>query len=137
MKQNATISNCPITYLKTHFCKKLQNFGMRVVLLMVQKFPFPTTWDVSNLANHEINYQPSTFGPNSRPPLSIGFAIVLSLELDDPNALARRTTVLLDDTWLEGHGFLEACGKLLWRVVGQGVLQANVHRCHLRQQTMR
>ena len=79
--------------------------------------------------------KPTEFvAPKISPPLSIGFTIVLSLQLDDPNALTRRTTVLLDDTRLEGHGFLEACGKLLWRVVGQGIFQANVHCCHLRQQ---
>mmetsp|Transcript_17844 Transcript_17844/g.47181 ORF Transcript_17844/g.47181 Transcript_17844/m.47181 type:complete len:388 (+) Transcript_17844:634-1797(+) len=54
-------------------------------------------------------------------------AVLAGLELDDPNALSSRATVLLDDARLEGHCFLEACSELCGIIVGQGVLQADAH----------
>mmetsp|Transcript_94739 Transcript_94739/g.240948 ORF Transcript_94739/g.240948 Transcript_94739/m.240948 type:complete len:536 (+) Transcript_94739:842-2449(+) len=60
-------------------------------------------------------------------------AVVAGLQLDDPDALARGATVLLDDAGLEGHGLLEASRELIFRVVGQGILQADVQVRHLHQ----
>ena len=59
-------------------------------------------------------------------PLAILLAIVLILQFDDPNALARWATILLDDTRPECHGLLEASGELLRAEVGKCVLQADV-----------
>mmetsp|Transcript_97199 Transcript_97199/g.274072 ORF Transcript_97199/g.274072 Transcript_97199/m.274072 type:complete len:369 (+) Transcript_97199:138-1244(+) len=41
------------------------------------------------------------------------FAIITGLQLDDPNALARRAAVLLQHARLEGHRLLEACREVL------------------------
>ncbi len=61
---------------------------------------------------------------------------LLILQLDDPNALTGGAAVLLDDTWLERHGLLEAGAELFWRVVCQGILKANVHGRDLMQETI-
>ena len=66
-------------------------------------------------------------------PVTIVSAIVLSFQLDDPNALTWWATILLDDAWLECHGLLEANGELFRSVVRQSVFQANVHGCHFAQ----
>jgi len=66
-------------------------------------------------------------------PLPVGLAVLIRLQLDDPNALPRGAPVLLDHAGLEGHGLLEAVGKLLRRVVRQGVLQTNIERGDLTQ----
>mmetsp|Transcript_67028 Transcript_67028/g.145713 ORF Transcript_67028/g.145713 Transcript_67028/m.145713 type:complete len:566 (-) Transcript_67028:48-1745(-) len=52
-------------------------------------------------------------------------AVVARLQLDDPDALARGASVLLDDARLEGHGLLEALLQGFLAVVGQGVRQSD------------
>mmetsp|Transcript_55498 Transcript_55498/g.149722 ORF Transcript_55498/g.149722 Transcript_55498/m.149722 type:complete len:266 (-) Transcript_55498:936-1733(-) len=66
-------------------------------------------------------------------PLPVARAVIVFLELDDPDAFPGRTAVLLDDPGLEGHGLLEASRELSFRVVGQGILQADVQVRHLHQ----
>merc|ERR1719197_1635670 len=58
--------------------------------------------------------------------LAVGGAVVAGLELDDPDALARRAAILLNHTRLEGHRLLEARDEGLLLVVRERVLEANV-----------
>merc|ERR1719296_305465 len=59
--------------------------------------------------------------------------LALVLELDDPNSLTRRTTILLDHSRLKRHGLARARVDALRRVVAQGVLKAEVHCLNLAQ----
>mmetsp|Transcript_77795 Transcript_77795/g.174399 ORF Transcript_77795/g.174399 Transcript_77795/m.174399 type:complete len:210 (+) Transcript_77795:1454-2083(+) len=64
-------------------------------------------------------------------------AVVPLLQLDDPNALARGTAVLLDDTRLKLHSLLETCCEILLRVVGQGIFKTDVEIGNLAQGVFR
>jgi hypothetical protein len=53
-------------------------------------------------------------------------AVVASLQLDDPDTLTCRTTVLLQYTWLECHGLLEACNERCFFIGLVKIIQGNV-----------
>mmetsp|Transcript_102000 Transcript_102000/g.266219 ORF Transcript_102000/g.266219 Transcript_102000/m.266219 type:complete len:380 (+) Transcript_102000:137-1276(+) len=59
--------------------------------------------------------------------LPVLLAIITGLQLDDPDALARRAAILLDHARLELHRLLEALHPGCLRVVGESVLQADAH----------
>merc|ERR1719401_512608 len=58
-------------------------------------------------------------------PLAKSLAILTRFQLDDPDAFARRPTVLLHHAGLESNGLLKSCTEFLCAVVGHGVLQTN------------
>merc|ERR1711920_906104 len=59
--------------------------------------------------------------------LPVGGAVLSGLELDDPNALTSRASVLLHDARLEGDGLRETCLHVLGAVVTEGVFQSKSH----------
>mmetsp|Transcript_86238 Transcript_86238/g.244229 ORF Transcript_86238/g.244229 Transcript_86238/m.244229 type:complete len:238 (-) Transcript_86238:57-770(-) len=69
--------------------------------------------------------------------LAEALAIDTRLQLDDPNALAGRAPVLLDDAGLERHGLLEACGELGRVVERESVLEPDVHGRDLAEGVLR
>merc|ERR1719159_2222497 len=70
-------------------------------------------------------------------PLAVRRAVVTLLQLDDPDALARRPAVLLHNARLEGHRLLEALDERGLVVVGQRVLQADAEIRNLGQRIFR
>jgi len=63
-------------------------------------------------------------------------AVLLILKPDEPDALARGPTVLLDHARLERGALLEAALELILGVVRKGVHQATPHVCDLAQSVL-